>query len=117
MTLLEGYQPKNPFVFFNDETVDRKVSQKLAENNKNDQSNSLNCNLSNIAILEKRTNCSFHKNTSLKNLQVRPRYIWKHSQDYQTKTGLHLKVYWEQASLYLEFLNQITKVHGIFTYN
>ena len=43
-------------------------------------------------------------------IQVRPTYIWKDSQDYQTKTGLNLKDCWEQALLYLEFLKRITKV-------
>ena len=68
MTLLEGYHPRNPFVFFNDKTIDRKVSQILAAKNKKDQPNSLNCKLCDTAKLEKRTNCSFHRNTSTTNL-------------------------------------------------
>ena len=67
MTLLECYHPRNPFIFFNDKTIDRKVSQKLAAKNKKDQPNSLNCKLCDTAKLEKRTNCSFHKNTSKTN--------------------------------------------------
>ena len=65
MTLLEGYQPRNPFVFFNDKTIDRIVSQKLAAKSKREQPNSLNCKLCDIAKLEHKL--LVQQNTSLTN--------------------------------------------------